>query len=91
MPKLEDFYKKAEHDGKIQADLDAARKQFEGKNPDRETIIVELIKIAGKHGTVLVRSDFDMKPGELDDSNLASVAGGRSDWWSRAASGFIRY
>jgi hypothetical protein len=91
MSKLEDFYKKAEQDGKIRSDLDAAQKQFEGTDPDQEAVIAALIKVAGKHGTVLERGDFDTKAGELDESSLASVAGGRSDWWSRATSGFIRY
>jgi hypothetical protein len=77
MSKLADFYKKAESDSALKAELEAANKQWEGKGtPDKEAVFAEVIKIAAKHGATLVRADFDPQKGELDESDLSAVAGG---------------
>jgi hypothetical protein len=74
MSKLIDFYKKAETDSALAADIEAAKKAYEGKNPDAATIKAESIRIAAKHGVELTDADF--AEAELDDKQLEAVAGG---------------
>ena len=76
MSKLTDFYKKAETDPALKADLEAAQKRYEGQNPDKATFVAEGIAIAAKHGVTLEPADFELKEGELDEEELSAVAGG---------------
>jgi hypothetical protein len=80
MSKLNDFYKKAETDSALAADIEAAKKAYAeknpGKQPDAATIKAESIRIAAKHGVELTDADF--ANAELDDKQLAAVAGGFS-------------
>ncbi|MDR3335979.1 MAG: hypothetical protein LBT16_02135 [Treponema sp.] len=77
MGKLVDFYKKAESDEKLKADLKAANKRFEGRGDiDRETVIAEVIRIAKDHGYTLAPADFGIGE-KLDEKELEAVAGGR--------------
>ncbi|GHV72318.1 hypothetical protein AGMMS49928_28930 [Spirochaetia bacterium] len=76
MSKLIDFYKKAESDPALRADLEAAKKRYEGQIPGRETIVAEGIALAAKHGVTLEPADFEFKKGELDEEDLSDVSGG---------------
>ncbi|GHV69503.1 hypothetical protein AGMMS49928_12040 [Spirochaetia bacterium] len=78
MSKLTDFYKKAATDPALKADLEAAKKRYEGQNPDHATIVAEGIALAAKHGVTLEAADFEVKKGELDEEELSAVAGGGS-------------
>ncbi|GHU08655.1 hypothetical protein FACS1894151_04950 [Spirochaetia bacterium] len=71
MSKLIDFYKKAASDPALKADLEAAKKRYEGQSPDQATIVAEGIAIAAKHGVTLEAADF-----ELAEEELSAVAGG---------------
>jgi predicted ribosomally synthesized peptide with nif11-like leader len=54
MSKIKDFYKQAEANPALQADL-------------RSAVIAETVKVAGKHGVTLTAADFDeLDEGELD-------------------------
>jgi hypothetical protein len=76
MGKLIDFYKKAEADDKLRADLEAANKRFQGQeNITRDAVVAELIKLAAQHGTSLESADFAAEPGELDEAELEAVTG----------------
>ncbi|GHV69508.1 hypothetical protein AGMMS49928_12060 [Spirochaetia bacterium] len=79
MSKLTDFYKKAESDPALRADLEAAQKRYEGQNPGQAAIVAEYITIAAKHGVTLEAADFEVKKGELDEEELSVVAGGWND------------
>ena len=83
MSKLIDFYKKAETDPALRADLEAAKKRYEGQSPDKETIVTESIAIAAKHGITLAASDFELKEGDLDEAELKAVAGGMYASWGQ--------
>jgi hypothetical protein len=74
MRKLNDFYKRAETDTALAADIEAAKKAYAGKKPDAAVIKAETIKIAAKHGVDLTDADF--ATAELDDKQLEAVAGG---------------
>jgi hypothetical protein len=77
MNKVSDFYKKAESDEKIRADLEAANKRFEGQQKiNWDSVVAEVIKIAARHGTRLEPADFEAEPGELDKAELETVVGG---------------
>jgi hypothetical protein len=77
MGKVIDFYRKAEADEKLRADLEAANRRFDGqKNINRDTVVAEVIKIATRHGTSLEAADFAAEPGELDEAELEAAAGG---------------
>jgi hypothetical protein len=76
MNKVIDFYQKADNDEKLKADLEAANKRFEGrKNAGQETLIAEVIRIAGDHGYSLEAADFAVRK-EVDEKELEAVAGG---------------
>jgi hypothetical protein len=78
MGKLIDFYKKAESDGKLRADLEAANGRLEKqKNISRETVVAEVIKIAAEYGTSLEPADFEAEQCELDELELEAAAGGK--------------
>jgi hypothetical protein len=77
MRKVIDFYKKAQENGALKADLEAASKTFaEKKESNKDVIIAEVVKIAAKHGISLKPADLELKQGELDENELAAVAGG---------------
>jgi hypothetical protein len=76
MSKIIDFYKKAEADPALKAELEAANKQFAGQKPEKAAVIAEAIRIAGKHGVRLEHADFEVEKGELDEAELDAVAGG---------------
>ncbi|GHV91012.1 hypothetical protein AGMMS50268_15150 [Spirochaetia bacterium] len=76
MSKLIDFYKKAVADPALKADLEAAKKRYEGQNPDQATIVAEGIALAAKHGVTLEAADFEIAEGELDEDELGAVTGG---------------
>ncbi|GHV71483.1 hypothetical protein AGMMS49928_23450 [Spirochaetia bacterium] len=76
MSKLTDFYKKAESDPALKADLEAAKKRYEGQDPDKATVVAEGIAIAAKHGVTLEPADFELAKGELNEEELSTVAGG---------------
>ncbi|GHV69506.1 hypothetical protein AGMMS49928_12050 [Spirochaetia bacterium] len=76
MSKLTDFYKKAATDPALKADLEAAKKRYEGQSPDKATIVAEGIAIAAKHGVSLEAADFEITRGELNEEELGVVAGG---------------
>jgi hypothetical protein len=76
MNTIVDFYKKAESNPALKAELAAANKTLAGQNPDRATVMSETIRIAGNHGIHLEAADFDSTEEALDESELAAVAGG---------------
>jgi hypothetical protein len=81
MSKIIDFYKKAQENEALKADLEAAGKTLaEKKETNEEVIIAEVIKIAAKHEISLEPADLKVKQGEVDEAELEAVAGGKSKW-----------
>ncbi|GHV69385.1 hypothetical protein AGMMS49928_11500 [Spirochaetia bacterium] len=78
MNKVIDFYKNAESNPALRADLEAAKKRYEGQIPGKETIVSEGIAIAAKYGVILEPADFEsaFAKGELTEEELEAVAGG---------------
>jgi hypothetical protein len=86
MGKLNDFFKRSRNDRDLMADLDALRFRMQKKTDKTlETYISELTEAARKHGIFLSAEDFVLKPGELDDPELAGVIGGAAGSNSLAA------
>ncbi|GHV72316.1 hypothetical protein AGMMS49928_28920 [Spirochaetia bacterium] len=76
MSKLAEFYRKAESDPALKADLKAAKKRYEGQSPDQATIVAGGIAIAAKHGVTLEAADFEVKRSKLDEEELRALVGG---------------
>ncbi|GHV90983.1 hypothetical protein AGMMS50268_14860 [Spirochaetia bacterium] len=77
MGKLIDFYRLAKTDEGLRQDLEASNKRLaDKKDVSKDSVIAEVIRIAGEHGVVLERADFEGKAEELDTAELSAVAGG---------------
>jgi hypothetical protein len=66
MSKLNDFYRRADTDSVLKAELVAVTTAY----------VAGVIGVAGKHGVSLAAADFAPASGELDDDALAEAAGG---------------
>ncbi|MDR3200553.1 MAG: hypothetical protein LBT68_03740 [Spirochaetales bacterium] len=73
---LTDFYKKAGGDKELGENLWEIRRKYDDGKINKETAITEVIALAKTHNTVLTRADFDAKFSQLEESELASIAGG---------------
>jgi hypothetical protein len=76
MSKLDDLLKLSESNKELMSDLEALDKRIETEGKTLQAYEKELTEIAGNYGISLSAGDFIIEFGELDDSDLAAVAGG---------------
>ena len=65
------FLQKTQNDKDIKKEIDALKDEN-----DRNVVIKKAIEIAKKAGITLTESDFEEKEGEMEDAEMAAVAGG---------------
>ncbi|GHV90984.1 hypothetical protein AGMMS50268_14870 [Spirochaetia bacterium] len=79
MSALTEFYRKAQTDAALRADLETANRKFtkeeSAEKADKKAVIAETIRIAGNHGISLAPADFELQSGELDEDELDIAAG----------------
>jgi hypothetical protein len=79
MNTAQDFLVQALADPRLKDKLEAIRKKYLGREQEqKDTIIGEVIALAKEAGVNLAASDFEVQKGEVNDEDLASVAGGVS-------------
>ncbi|MEG1877273.1 MAG: hypothetical protein RR146_06855 [Lachnospiraceae bacterium] len=68
---MREFLEKVSSDDVLYEKMEVLKKET-----DKEKVISETIKIAKEDGVTLCTEDFELQEGEIDEAELAAVAGG---------------